>query len=332
MFPVRNGARFRVRSSDNTVLVDQNGGDVDLRVNVAAVAPTIESSDGSIVVNQVGNLVDLSLDGGDPWVVAREVDIGAWVSTDFAAGGDGNYVLGGLTWTVAGSANANAGSATNGGFFRRNAADVGDDGLPGLRIFHDASTSTELSRTTQTGPRVTIPLESLIPDYDETAEYLFELHVTRFADSSAGTPPAGLRALMGIYSPANTPAGSGARFTGVAIQRVAASNGNPTTVGGGAAALPISALSYSGGDDVIGILVSPEQVGPAYSGQFGADWPDTNDLTGVGAVTELLDTGQASNFLAQGTTVLELGVRTGSSSTGSVDVMYGSLRVLRKVP
>lgn len=258
------------------------------------------------------------------------VDFSLWAATDFAAGGDGPYVLNGgsgnLTWTVASSANANAGLPT-GGFFRRNAADVGDDGASGLRIFHDQAVLTTLSRATQTGPRISIPLGSLIPNFDPTRSYLFELEFNRFQDNGLAFTTQS-DAVMQLFQAAGTPGGSTARMVAACLQRFAANDANPSVLAGNATRLPITAYTYQGGANVLAFTIGPSQNLAAFSGHFGANWPANSTLNGLGATSEVVDN-NASNMVLDALVTLGIGLESRQNNTGAIDVMFRQLRVLQ---
>lgn len=258
-----------------------------------------------------------------------EIDFASWAATDFAAGGDGPYVLdggsGNLTWTATNTAAANAGLAT-GGFFRRNAADVGDDGASGLRIFHDQNLLTSLNRGTQTGPNLTIPLSSLITGFDPTRSYLFELEINRFADNALVFTTAST-ACLALFGAAGTPAGSTARYSGAAMVRVAANNGSPEAAAGNATFSVNTALTYQAGTDVLAMIVGPAQNLTALAGAYGSTWPVATALTSVGVSSESIDN-NATSALLQAASVLQIGVQSRQNNTGSIDVMFRRMRVL----
>lgn len=256
----------------------------------------------------------------------RLVDFSAWPATDFAALGDGAYLLSGLTWTVSSTAAANAGLAT-GGFFRRNNADVGDDGAFGLRIFHDQNLSTTLSRGVQSGPRVALSLGSLIPSFDATRQYRFELEITRFQDNGLAFTTQS-DAVIALYGPAGTPGGMAARFAGGCMQRFAANNANPAVLAGNGTRTPITGYTYQGGTNVLAIQIGPAQQLAAYGGAYTTDWPASTTLSGLGACSESLDN-NAAPIVLDSTTTLEIGVESRQNNTGSIDVMFHRLRVLQ---
>lgn len=327
---VNDGADTITIASTVTAYTDEMARDAIGAALTPGTGIDIDVNDGADTIT-----VTVDIEEIDEWLQLIEVDFAQWTAIDFSAHSDGDTTAldggsGSLTWTTRSPTNANAGSSTNGGFFRRNNSDVGDDGGNGLRIFHDASVSTGIFGTTQTGPRLTIPLSSLIPDFDPTAEYRIELHVTRFADSSAGTVPAALVGVLGLYQAAGTPTGSAARFAGVGMQRNGANEGAPTVIARTNTRLPITdaAYAYSNDHNVIGVYVGPAQQLMAYSGDYG--WPVAVDTRPVGATSESQDNGAISPLL-HGDNLLEIGVESNSSATGSVDVMYRRLRVLRKI-
>ncbi len=272
--------------------------------------------------------------GQSSWSQILEVDFSLWAATDFATGGDGVYALNGgsgaLNWTVSSSANANAGSAANGGFFRRNAADVGDDGASGLRIFHDQNVTSTLSRATQTSPRVQISMATLLSGtWDPTRSYRFELHVTRFLDNNPanafGTAPA---AVMALFGAAASPTGSTARFGGVQMARNGSNDASPSVLAGNVTALPITAFLYSTGTDVMAMsMAGVAQTTVAYSGQYGTAWPLSTTLRALGATQETVDN-NAGNAMSDQTMLLEIGNAERAVQTGTVDIMFRRLRVL----
>jgi hypothetical protein len=121
------------------------------------------------------------------WETAREVDLGLWTPTDFAAGGDGSYSRdggdGALSWAVGSTANANSASGGTGVFA---------GSASGIRIAHDPSVLTAMSNSLRSAPRLTIPVESLIPNYDPTIEYLIVLHIGAVATSGTVTTAPGV--------------------------------------------------------------------------------------------------------------------------------------------
>jgi hypothetical protein len=329
LYPMARGAACTVkgRASNSTgVIADitlANGEFLGRRANVVD-GYTLQASDVAVT---------------ERWEVVREVDMGAWGDADFAALGDGGQSLndggGALTWTVASSANANAGSATNGGFFRKNAAgDSGDDGGDGLRIFPDASMASVLTTTSQTAPRLEIPLSSLDPNYDETAEYMAQIHVTRVADSSAGTIPTA-RLFLALRGPAGTPGGTQERCVAAAHIRQASGNASPSIIASNGNNIVHSDLDYNATPpdniDVIALHWGPSQTATAYAGRYNAGWPAFNSLRCVGCTAHTL----ASTASGQGLTYREnriaIGAAAITSVSGSVDFMVRRFRLLRRV-
>ena len=302
------------------------------------------SSSNIQVLSDDGSTVDWramsSLDSGLPqWVSVRAIDFSSWASTDFSGDADGTtHSLdggdGAITWTSQGMANANAGSSTTGGFFRRNSSDTGDDSRAGLRMFHDASASTNWNTTTHTGPRITIPITSLIPNYSPMETYRIEIEVNRFTDSSSGTPPTALGFYFGLFQAAGTPTGSAARLSAVALQRNGASNGAPTISSAAGTRLPITASTHtyqgSHAHNVLGLRIGPDGVVVAYGGDYGSTWPADTALRVVGQTSGVTINGAVSAINDENN-LFELGIASLSSSTGSVDIMVTRLRVLKKV-
>lgn len=271
----------------------------------------------------------------DNWVVVRDFDFSAVADTDFAAGGDTTYALndgnGALTFTSASTANANGGSDTNGGRFRKNAADVGADGGSGLRIFHDPSVNTALNTTTNTAPRLTIPLSSFDPAYDETLEYRLEVHVTRFADSSAGSIPGSFFAAMFLRQLAGTPAGSVVRQVGVGLDRSAANNGQGTVVARNGNRAPVSAYDFSGGYNVLALQFGPHQIAQAMLGIYSGGWPATAAMRIIGTTSDTMANAAVAAAVNMRDNLVTLSAVATTNGTGSVDVMYRRVRLLRRV-
>lgn len=268
-------------------------------------------------------------------VVVREVDFGQWAPTDFAAGGNIVYNLDGgsgvLPWTAASTENANAASATNGGFFRRDNADVGDDGGFGLRVFHDPSFNSSLLALT--APRLSIPLPTLDPNYDETASYRLEVLVTRIAISSAGIAPNTGRVFAVLFGAANTPVASGVRTVGGMIYYNGGPNTNtlqgisPTLTG------VITAFSYGGGYNVMAMQWGSHQIVTTYAGQYVADWPSVpaTPLRTTGAQVYINQQAAINNApITSREVVFTLGTATGASATGSIDYMFRRMRLIRR--
>lgn len=304
-------------------------------------AALVAGSGVSIAVNDGADTITVSATtaAADRWVTEIEIDFSSWAATDFASGGDTTYGLdggggyGSLTWTAANTANANGGSTTNGGFFRRNASDAGSDGASGLRIFHDPSVSTTIDGSTASAPRLTIPLSSLIPSYDETAEYRVELQVTRFADSSAGTIPTNLCACVWLFGVGGTPTGSSRRLGGATIVRNGANEGAPSVWASNASILAITqstTYSYtSAGANLIAARWGPDGNVTAYSGTYSGGWPASTGLRAVGTTSQNVTSNAASTVCSR-ETLLCVGVASRSSATGSVDIMFRRLRVQRR--
>jgi hypothetical protein len=312
--------------------------------NTTGALALVSVSEGQFVGRRSNVLGSFALQASDVavterWELVREVDMGSWSDADFAALGDGGQSLndgsGALTWTVASSANANAGSATNGGFFRKNAAgDTGDDGGDGLRIFPDASVASVLTTAAQTAPRLEIPLSSLDPNYDETAEYMAQIHVTRVADSSAGVIPTA-RLFLALRGPVSTPTGSQERCVAAAHIRQAAGNASPSIIASNGNNIVHTDLDYNGTPpdnfNVIALLWGPSQTATAYAGRYNAGWPAFNTLRCAGTTAHTL----ASTASGQGLTYREnrisIGAAAITSVSGSVDFMVRRFRLLRRV-
>lgn len=284
------------------------------------------------------------------WETVREIDFNGWPATDFAAGGDTTYSLndgsGALTWLADATANANAAGATtaNCGFFRKNAADVGDDGASGLRIAHDTGTSTSLSSSTTPGggsgpPRLSVLLTDLVSDYSPTEEYRFEIHITRLADR--GTAPINAGIHISVGCPTNVPTGaSAARLGSAAMQRNGANEGAPTvnTSTGSAMKVTDSAYAFTNGaagstrNDVLAVAIRPGNIVTAYvAGPYSGGWPAETAYRCCGTgLTGTLSTTAAIDMMARGTYVT-IAADSRTSAVGCVDFMVRRMRVLRRV-
>jgi hypothetical protein len=272
------------------------------------------------------------------WTTVRTIDFASWAATDFSGDADGTtHSLdggdGALTWTTQNAANANSASGSA-GFFRRNNSDSGDDSGNGLRISHDQSVSTSIIRATQTGPRLTVPLNTLIPNFSPFIEYRFELQINRFLD--VNTAPTNLTATMAVYQAAGTPTGSSARFAGVGFTRNGASNGAPTIIAGNNTRLPVTASTHtyatgtSFAHNVVGMVLSPSNVAAGYSADYASGWPADTACRAIGSTSEAFPNSATSPLLDENC-VLEIGVGSNASATGTVDVMFRRLRVLRRI-
>lgn len=321
------------------------GGSGAARADIVSGGPRrVLISDGSNAAIAFRALVTADLPatvvdtGGARWESVRAIDFASWAATDFSGDADGTtHALdggdGSITFTTQGAANANAG--TTQGFFRRNAADSGDDGGSGLRIFHDASVSTNYVAATMTGPRLTIPITTLIPNFSPFEEYRFELQINRFG-GEVGSPPANTTAFLVLYRVAATPTGSVAGSGGVALRRTGAAVGSPTVAAQGAANLPITASTHtyaagtSQAHNVIAFSVGPAQQWSAYGADYSGGFPADTAYRALGVSSGNVDASVISPILDENALVV-IGVATLSSSAGATDVMFRRLRVLRRI-
>lgn len=269
--------------------------------------------------------------------VIQEIDFALWAETDFAAGGNITYNLDGgsgvLPWTGASTENADSGSATNGGIFRRDDADVGDDGAFGLRVFHDPSVNTSLLAAS--APRLTIPLPTLIDDYDETRRYRLEVMVSRVALSSAGVTPNTARCFAGIFGAAGAPTGASLRqlaamlYNNGGVHYHSLQGANPAVTGA------ITAFSYvtapPGNFNVLAMQWGPEQVATTFAGLYSGGWPEVpaRPLRTTGAQIYIAMTAAVNNAPINSREMLfTLGSAVGTGTTGSVDYMFRRARVI----
>lgn len=305
-----------------------------------------------IVDSGAGAAVTISVDLTETtrWETVREIDFNGWADTDFAAGGDTTYSLndgsGALTWLVDASANANAAGAgtANCGFFRKNAADVGDDGSSGLRIAHDTGTSTTLSSSTTPGggsgpPRISVLLTDLVSGYTPTDEYRLEIHITRLLDRATAPTNAGIHISVG--APTGSPTGATpARLGSAAMQRNGANEGGPTvnTSTGSAMKITDAAYAFTNGaagstrNDVIALQIRAGNAVTAYTaGPYSGGWPAETAYRCCGTgLASTLSTTAASDVMCRGTYVT-IAADSRAATAGCVDFMVRRMRVLRRL-
>lgn len=92
------------------------------------------------------------------WEQVQDIDCAAEAASDWNAGGDGNYSLGGLTWEI-----VNTGVADT----------FGPDGSTGVR-FNASANATVFNNSSKTATHMWIAALSLDPNFDPLAEYVVE--------------------------------------------------------------------------------------------------------------------------------------------------------------
>jgi len=324
---VNDGANTITIASTITQYTDEMARD-------AIGAALVESTGIDITVSDAGDTITIAVDIDeiDPWIVVREIDMGAWPATDFTSGGDGTVALddgtGSLTWTKTNTANANGGP----GVFRRNASDVGDDGGAGVRIQHDASVSTQISNAADTAPRLSIPLNSIIPNFDPTVEYMFQLQVTRLTESGSITAGQPTRLAFGVYAASGNPTGTASRCAGIQFGRSSASHWRPCVFQNATSDTSRSDTEYaSGTSDVLTFVISPSSLRVGYTGAYSGGWPATTALALAGFRMTSSSAPGWADVLNHPAMLLFIACCSGVSNTGAIDVMFRRLRILRRV-
>lgn len=273
--------------------------------------------------------LDTALDSdATRWVTIQDIDMAAWASTDFTSGGDGTVSVGGLTWNKANVAAANGAP----GYFRRNVADVGDDSGAGVRVLHDASLSTTLTTSTDSAPTLWMLLSALDTAYDETAEYVVQLHVTRLTETGTITNSQPTRLAMLLHAPAGSPTGTPVRVAGVAYRRSGAGVWIPCIETSGTTDTSRTDVSYSGspgGYNVLSLHFGPKGI-QGYTGIYDGGWPTFASLTGLGFRASAQSNPNWVDVYNHRSTRLSIVAASGVSNTGSIDVMYRRIRLLRR--
>jgi hypothetical protein len=258
------------------------------------------------------------------WSTIQDIDMGAWASTDFTSGGDGTVSVGGLTWNKANVAAADGGP----GFFRRNAADVGDDGGGGVRILHDASLSTTLTTAANSAPHLWIALSTLDAAYDESAEYVLQLHVTRLTETGSITNSQPTRLAMLLHAPAGTPPGTPVRVAGVAYRRNGVGDWRPCIETSSTTDTSRSDQAYNT-SNVLSLHFGPRGM-LGFSGLYSGGWPSFASLTSVGFRASAQSAPNWADVFNHRSTRVSIVAASGVSNTGSIDVMFRRMRLLRR--
>lgn len=258
------------------------------------------------------------------WSTVQDIDMAAWASTDFTSGGDGTVSVGGLTWN---KANVTAADGAP-GYFRRNASDAGDDGGAGVRIVHDASLSTTLTTAANTAPHLWIALSTLDAAYDETADYVLQLHVTRLTDSGTITNSQPTRLAMLLHAPSGTPTGTAVRVAGVAYRRVGPGDWRPCIETSGTTDTSRTDQSYNT-SNVLSLHFGPRGIS-GFSGLYSGGWPTFASLTSVGFRATAQSAPNWVDVYNHRSTHVAIVAASGVSNTGAIDVMFRRLRLLRR--
>jgi hypothetical protein len=312
-----HGARSIVGRSANS-----SGDAADISGGGSASDIHVFSDDGSTVASR--SLATVLDSDAARWATVRDIDLGAWAATDFTSGGDGTVSVGGLTWN---KANVTAADGAP-GYFRRNDSDVGDDGGSGLRIVHDASLSTTLTTAANTAPHLWIALSTLDASYDETAEYVLQMHVTRLTDSGTITSSQPTRLGLLLHAPAGSPTGTAVRVAGVAYRRNASGDWRPTIETSAATDLSRSDQAYST-SNVLSLHFGPRGIS-GYSGLYSGGWPTFASLTSVGFRASAQSSVNWVDVYNHRSTRVVIMAASGVSNTGAIDVMVRRLRLLRR--
>lgn len=310
--------------------------DVDPEGNVAAPMGSIAMRDqGSVYRKATGS----GTSGWEPvgdissaayWETVREVNFALWAEQNFTSNttvalDDGG---GALTWTIAGTANANATADS----FRRNDDDLGHDGEGGVRILHDQAANSAESNSTSDAPKFGIALGSLIPSYDETASYLIECQITRITES--GTPPTSGRVGMVVRPHPSSPIGTGRTWEACYV-RTGANNWEPSSAANDADRAARRTDNDwgdgSGGTtDVLAIEVGPQSK-CVYTGLYAGGWPDESALDIAAYRADTASTDALLQALNERTMYLWIANISNASVAGSIDFMAHRIRVRKRV-
>lgn len=263
------------------------------------------------------------------WITVRDLDFANWADTDFAATADGTHVLddgtGALTWNKLNRTAADGAP----GYFRKNAAgDSGDDGGDGLRIVCDASLATTVNNGANTAAQLWISLASLDANYDETADYVLQLHVTRLTESGAITNSQPTRLAMLLHAPAGTPAGTVSRVGGIAYRRTGVGVWRPSVEYNAVTDTSRTDQAYAT-SNVLSLHFGPRGI-QGYSGVYSGGWPTMRSLTSVGFHKVAGTTPSWLDVFNHRDTRVVIAACSGVSNTGAIDVMCRRLRLLRK--
>lgn len=133
---------------------NSSGARADIAGSGTASLPQVLSDDGTTVAFRAfGAVAD---------EVMFDIDCTAQATNDWNAGGDGNYSLGGFTWAI-----ANTGVADT----------LGPVLSTGLR-FNASANSTDYTTSARTATYLRCPLTTLVPTWDVSATYIFEIHLS----------------------------------------------------------------------------------------------------------------------------------------------------------
>jgi hypothetical protein len=301
---------------------NSSGDAADIAGGGSAADVHVFSDNGTTVASR--SLLTILDSDASRWSTVQDIDMGAWSSTDFTSGGDGTVSVGGLTWN---KANVTAADGAP-GYFRRNASDVGDDGGGGVRILHDASLSTTLTTSANSAPHLWITLASLDAAYDETAEYVLQLHVTRLTESGSITNSQPTRLAMLLHAPSGTPTGTAARVAGVSYRRNGSGDWRPNIETNGTTDTSRSDQSYST-SNVLSLHFGPRGL-LGFSGLYSGGWPTFASLTSVGFRASSQSSPNWVDVYNHRNTRVALVAASGVSNTGSIDVMFRRMRLLRR--
>jgi hypothetical protein len=263
------------------------------------------------------------------WITVRDLDFAGWADTDFAATADGTHALddgtGSLTWNKLNRTAADGAP----GYFRKNAAaDSGDDGGDGLRIVCDASLLTTVTNTLNSAAQLWIALSTLDPGYDETADYVLQLHVTRLTETGSITASQPTRLALLLQAPSGTPAGTASRVGGIAYRRTATGVWRPCVEYNAVTDTSRSDQAYST-SNVLSLHFGPRGI-QGYSGVYSDGWPTMRSLTSVGFHKVSVTTPSWLDVFNHRSTRVVIAACSGVSNTGAIDVMCRRLRLLRR--